>query len=140
MFINRVTLYGNLTKDIELRTTQGGTSVASFTVATNRKWRGQDGTTQEDSQFHNVVAWGKTAELMKQYLSKGSAVYIEGRLQTRSYDDKNGVKRYVTEVVVESMQFGPKSSPRPQNESVPTIQEDEPIEARPTINPDDLPF
>lgn len=109
MFINKALIYGNITRDIELRTTQGGTSVASFSVATNRKYK-VDGQQKEDVQFHNCVAWGKTAELMHQYLGKGSGVFIEGRLQTRKWEDKKGVTHYSTEIVVENMQFGPKSA------------------------------
>ena len=110
MNINRVFLYGNLTRDPELRQTQGGQAVCSFSIATNRKWKGKDGQQQEDVQFHNVVAWGKTAELVNQYMKKGSGLYVEGRLQTRSYVAKDGTKRYVTEVVVENMQFGARKT------------------------------
>lgn len=108
IYINRVQLYGNITKDIELKSTKNGKAVASLTIATNRVWKDESGTKKEDAQFHNCVAWGKTAELINKYLGKGSAIYVEGRLQTRSYEAKDGSKRYVTEVVIDEMQFGPK--------------------------------
>jgi len=140
MYLNKVQLYGNITKDIELRTTQGGSNVASFSIATNRTWKDKGGKKQEDTQFHNVVAWGKTAELIDQYMSKGSAIYIEGRLQTRSYETKDGQKRYVTEVVVENMQFGPKkagSGATTETESGPEPEEESKV---PDIDLGDIPF
>ncbi len=100
--INRVVLVGRLTRDIELRKTPNGASVVQFTIACNRRFK-QEG--QPDADFINCVAWNKTADLMAQYLNKGALIGIEGRIQTRSYDDKDGKRVYITEVVVDSIQF-----------------------------------
>lgn len=101
--VNKAILIGNLGKDPELRYTSGGVAVASFSVATNESWKDPEGNTQERTQWHNIVAWRKLAEICGEYLKKGSRIYLEGRLQYRSYDDKNGVKRYVTEIVMDEM-------------------------------------
>lgn len=101
--VNKVILIGNLGKDPELRYTSSGVAVASFTLATNEAWKDQDGTMQERTQWHNIVAWRKLAEICGEYLKKGGKIYLEGKLQYRSYDDKNGVKRYVTEIVLDEM-------------------------------------
>jgi len=103
MDLNKVMIIGNVTRDPESRTTPQGTNVTSFSVATNLIWTDQQGNRQEKAEFHNVVAWRKLAEICAQYLKKGSKVYIEGRLQTRSWDDPNGVKKYRTEIVAENM-------------------------------------
>ena len=101
--INKVTLIGNLGKDPELRYTSSGVAVASFTLATNESWKDPEGNIQERTQWHNIVAWRKLAEICGEYLKKGSKIYLEGKLQYRNYDDKNGVKRYVTEIVIDEM-------------------------------------
>lgn len=119
MNLNKVFLVGNLTRDPELRTLPSGTAVTSFGVATNRVWRNQQGERQEDVQFHNVVVFGRQAETVSQYLTKGSLVLIEGRIQTRSWDSKDGSKQYRTEIVAERIQFGPRGASRqggPKNE------------------------
>ena len=103
--INKVILIGNLGGDPELRTTPGGSSVASFTLATNESWNDKDGTKQERTEWHRIVAWGRLAEICGQYLSKGRQVYIEGRLQTRSWEDKQGNQRKTTEIVARDMQM-----------------------------------
>lgn len=103
MNLNKAMIIGNLTRDPEVRTTPSGTSVVSFTVATNFIWTDANGQRQERAEFHNVVAWRKLADICGQYLRKGSKVYIEGRLQTRSWDDQNGNKRYITEIIAENM-------------------------------------
>lgn len=109
MNLNKVFLIGNLTRDVDLRVTPSGLSVAAVGIATNRVWNDKSGVRRTEAEFHNVVLWGKQAELAKQYLTKGSIVMIEGRLQTRSWDDKQtGQKRFRTEVVAERMQFGPR--------------------------------
>jgi len=100
---NKAIIAGNATKDPELRTTPSGQSVTSFSVATNRKYKDASGELQEFTEFHNVVAWGKLAELCSQLLRKGSGVLIEGRLQTRSWEGQDGVKRQTTEIVAENM-------------------------------------
>jgi single-strand DNA-binding protein len=101
--VNKVILIGNLGQDPELRYTSAGVAVATFTLATNESWKDQDGNTQERTQWHNLVAWRKLAEICGEYLKKGSRIYAEGRLQYRTYDDKSGVKRYVTEIVLDQM-------------------------------------
>jgi single-strand DNA-binding protein len=102
--LNRVMLIGNLGKDPELRYTTSGVAVATFSIATNESWKDQDGNQQERTEWHNIVAWKKLAEICAEWLKKGKKVYIEGRIQTRSYDDKNtGAKKYITEIVAENM-------------------------------------
>ncbi len=101
--LNRATILGNLTRDPELRQTPSGQSVCTFGVATNRSWNDAAGNKQEASEFHNVVAWGKLAEICGQYLTKGKKVYIEGRLQTRDWEGQDGIKRYRTEIITENM-------------------------------------
>jgi len=103
MDLNKVMFIGNIVNDPEMRTTSGGQNVTSFRIATNRRWKNQStGEFNEDSQFHNIVAWGKLAEICSQYMTKGMKVYIEGRLTHRSWDDNQGQKRYSTEVVAEN--------------------------------------
>lgn len=112
--INRVVLIGRLTKDPELRKTQSGTSVVSYTIAVNRRSQTPG---QPDADFINCVAWNKTAELMAQYLHKGSLIGVEGRIQTRSYDNQQGQRVYVTEVVTDSVQFLEPKNVQPQQNS-----------------------
>lgn len=101
--LNRVMIIGNLTRDPEMRTTSTGKSVVSVGVATNFSWVGADGQKQEKAEFHNVVVWGKLAEICNQYLRKGRKVYFDGRLQTRDWQGQDGVKRYRTEIIAENM-------------------------------------
>lgn len=101
--LNKVQLIGNIVRDPEVRYTPKNTAVANFTVATNRSWSDANGQTQEDAEFTRVVAWGKLAEIVGQILSKGRKVYVEGRLQTRSWETKEGEKRYTTEVVADQI-------------------------------------
>ena len=103
--VNRVTLIGNLGRDPELRYTQSGQAVTNFSVATNEKWKDKDGQLQERTEWHRINVWGKSAENCAQYLSKGRSVYIEGRLQTRDWEDREGNKRQTTEVVAQRVQF-----------------------------------
>lgn len=104
--VNKVILIGNLGRDPEVRSTPSGQPVASFTLATSRRWRDKGGQKQEQTEWHNIVVWGKQAEIAGQYLTKGKQVYIEGRLQTRSWDDRqSGEKRYRTEVVCDNFQM-----------------------------------
>jgi single-strand DNA-binding protein len=107
MYINKVMLYGNLTRDPELRAMPSGGNVTSFSVATNRVYKKADGSRAEQTDYHNVVVFGRQADTCAQYLKKGSSAYIEGRLQTRSWD-KEGVKQYRTEVIADRVQFGPR--------------------------------
>ena len=102
---NKVILMGNLTRDIEMRTTPSGQTVANFSLAVSRSWKGQDGQTQEQTSFINCVAWGKPGEIIAQYVKKGDALLVSGRLDQRSYDDKDGNKRQAIEVNVEDFNF-----------------------------------
>lgn len=108
MNLNKVFIIGNLTRDPELRQTPTGQAVCSFGLATNRTYTDQAGQKQQQAEFHNVVAWGKQAELINQYLRKGSLALIEGRLQTRSWQDPQGAKHSRTEIISERIQFGPR--------------------------------
>jgi single-strand DNA-binding protein len=103
--VNKVILVGNLGSDPELRNTTSGTSVCEFRVATNESWKGKDGQTQDRTEWHRIVVWGRLGENCAKYLSKGRPVYLEGRLQTRSWEDKEGNKRYTTEIVARDVQF-----------------------------------
>lgn len=103
--VNKVILIGNLGRDPELRFTQGGQAVANFSLATSEKFQGRDGQPKEQTEWHRIVVWGKTAENCAQYLAKGRSVYIEGRLQTRDWEDKDGNKRQTTEITAQRVQF-----------------------------------
>ena len=102
---NKVILMGNLTRDVEVRTTASGQSVANFSLAISRSWRGQDGQQQDQTSFINCVAWGKVVDIIAQYVHKGSPLLVSGRLDQRSYQDKDGNKRSAVEVVVEDFNF-----------------------------------
>jgi single-strand DNA-binding protein len=143
MNLNKVFIIGNLTRDPELRSLPSGQSVASFGVATNRVWKNQQGEKKEDVQFHNIVVFGKQADIVAQYLKKGSQAMIEGRLQTRSWQAQDGSKRNRTEIVAERVQFGPKRtgevSEKPGVDK--TKEELETIEyPEEDINPEEIPF
>lgn len=104
--LNKVMLIGNLGRDPEVRTTTSGTPVANFSLATSRRWTDRDGQRQEQTEWHNIVCWGRQAEIAGQYLTKGKQIFVEGRLQTRSWEDKNsGEKKYRTEVVCDNFQM-----------------------------------
>ncbi|MGB9773247.1 MAG: single-stranded DNA-binding protein [Bacteroidota bacterium] len=135
--LNKVTLIGNLGKDPEIRYTTSGVAVANFTMATTERWKDQDGNQQEHTEWHNIVAWRRLAEIANEYLKKGNKVYVEGKIRTRSYDDKNGVKRYVTEIVADDIiLFGGRPG-APETE----IEEVDKGEALPESGPEeDLPF
>jgi len=108
MYLNKAFLYGNLTRDPELKALPNGGQVAEFAVATNRTYKDKNGAKQEEVDFHNIVAFGKTAEVIGQYLKKGRPIFVEGRIRTRSWESKDGTgKRYKTEIVLENFQFGP---------------------------------
>lgn len=109
MYLNKAMIYGNLTRDPEMKSLPSGMQVCSFSVATNRTYNDRDGKRQESVDYHNIVAFGKQAEVIAKYLTKGSGVYVEGRLQTNSWE-KDGVKQYRTEIVIDRFEFGPKSS------------------------------
>lgn len=103
--INKAILIGNLGADPEVRYTQSGTAVANFNLATNERWKGQDGQMQDHTEWHRIVAFARLGEICGEYLSKGSKVYIEGRIQTRKWEDKDGITRYTTEIVARNMQM-----------------------------------
>lgn len=109
MYLNKVMVYGNLTRDPEMKALPSGSNVTSMSIATNRTWNDKDGKKQEEVEYHNIVVFGKTAENCAKYLTKGTAAYVEGRLQTRSWE-KDGVKQYRTEIVADTVQFGPRAS------------------------------
>lgn len=133
MYLNKVFLVGRLTADPVLRTTPSGQPVCSIRLATNRVWVDkQTGQKQEETQYHNVVLWGRLAEIGSQFLSKGSLTLIEGRLQTRSWQDASGNNQYRTEIVAERMQLGPRSMEikapiPPSSEKVSSSQEEIPV-------------
>lgn len=148
MYLNKVIIIGNLTRDPELKALPSGVQVTNIGVATNRTWKDKEGNKQESVEFHNVVAFGRTAEIINQYLKKGSSVLIEGRLQTRSWDDKEtGKKMYRTEIITESMQLGPRRDGEgaPAND-IPQTEQPAPAEVKTVeypeeeINPEDIPF
>ncbi len=150
MYLNKAQVIGNLTRDPELKSLPSGIKVCSFSVATNRSWKDQNGVKKDSTEYHNIVAFAKPAELIAQYMKKGSSIYVEGRMQTRSWDAADGQKKYRTEIVLENFQFGPKgtggsseggaSSSKPaqkesSNEEIDSIEyPDE------DINPEDIPF
>jgi single-strand DNA-binding protein len=150
MNLNKVLIIGRLTADPQVRSTPGGTQVTSFSLATNRNWTDKSGAKKESTEFHNIVVWGRQAEVAAKFLTKGSEVYIEGRLQTRSWEGKDGQSRKTTEIICERMQLGSRrvspsdsasntKGPKPNDEPVagemPVIEigDDD-------IKPEDLPF
>ncbi len=143
MAVNKAILIGNLGKDPELKYTPSGKAVATFSLATTERWTGQDGQKNESTTWHNIVAWGKQAEVIKEYLSKGRQIYIEGRIVNRSYDDKDGNKRYISEIVVQNFQFlGTKGGGGggPQQEAAESGPSDIPPMPPSNDSEDDLPF
>lgn len=108
MDLNKVIIVGRVTADLQLKTTPGGQSVVSVGVATNRTWNDKNNQKQEQTEFHNVVIWGRTAEVAAQFLTKGQMVLIEGRLQTRTWTNKQGAQQRTTEILCERMQLGPR--------------------------------
>ena len=136
--INKVILIGNLGSDPEIKISASGSTIANFTLATNERWKNSEGVQQEQTEWHRVVAFGRLAEICGEYLRKGRQVYIEGRLQTRSWEDKEGTKRYTTEIVLRDMQMlGTKGETVMEDipSSPPTQQQD-----KASTEEDDLPF
>ena len=148
MNLNKVVLVGNAVEAPEMRTTQSGQQVTTLRMATNRMWKDAKGTRQKSTEFHSVVLWGRLAEIASQYLQKGSLVLIEGRLQTRSWEDQQGQKKYRTEIVAEAMQLGPRgqgtatqASESPSDKTTPENKEEIPvIEENEDIDVKDIPF
>ena len=153
MYLNKAMIFGNLTRDPELKVLPNGTNVCAFGLATNRVYNDKDGNRQEMTEFHNITVFGRQAENCAKYLAKGSSTYVEGRLQTRSWE-KDGVKQYRTEIIADTVQFGPKGSGNTGGGATPagasTVAEGagSPAEKAPTmpdypeeeINPEDIPF
>ena len=145
MDLNKATIIGRLTADPESRTTPTGQTVVSFSIATNLVWKDSDGEKKEKTEFRNIVAWRKLAEIITQYLKKGSRIYLEGRLQTRSWEDQNGIKKYRTEIIADNMimldskpgNTPPPSSSNDTEDSAPQKKADESEEE---INIEDIPF
>ncbi|MBN1850344.1 MAG: single-stranded DNA-binding protein [Deltaproteobacteria bacterium] len=136
--VNKVILIGNLGTDPEVRYTPSGTAVANFNVATNEQWTNKDGEKGERTEWHKIVAWGRLGEICGEYLRKGKQVFIEGRIQTRSWEDRDGNKRYTTEIVAQAMQMlGSVDSREGRAQSV---EERFPTEEPVTIPEDDIPF
>jgi single-strand DNA-binding protein len=146
MYLNKAMIIGNLTRDPEIKALPSGIKVASFSVATNRVWKDKNGVKQENVDYHNVVVFGKQAEIVGQYMRKGSSILVEGRMQTRSWDDASGVKKYRTEVVVDRMQFGPKreGGVAPSFGGAPVEDDKKALDTieypEEEINPEDIPF
>lgn len=151
MYLNKAIIYGNIVRDPELKALPGGSKVCSFSIATNRVWKDKAGARKDSVEYHNLVAFGKTAELIAQYLKKGSSALVEGRIQTRSWDGQDGQKKYRTEIVADSVQFGPKasgggspSSPASKASAAPEDKDVPPADTidypEEEINPDDIPF
>jgi len=146
MYLNKAMIYGNLTRDPELKSLPSGMQVCSFSLATNRVYKDRDGKRAEQTEYHNVVVFGRQAETSAQYLKKGAGTFVEGRLQTRSWDNDAGVKQYRTEIIADRVQFGPRTGGAPTGETsekaspemnssnnAPDYPEEE-------INPEDIPF
>ncbi len=156
MYLNKAFVYGNLTRDPELKNLPSGAAVCSFSVATNRVWMDKDRNKQEQVEFHNIVVFGRQAETAAQYLRKGSSVLIEGRIVTRSWDGQDGKKNYRTEIVADRVQFGPRAGntgggaprdeggvsgakgPAKKDQEMDSIQY--PDAESEGINPEDIPF
>ena len=132
--MNKVFLIGRLTKDPEIRTTSSGTNVATTSLATNKKWTDQQGNKQEKAEFHNLVAWKGLADLLSKYCHKGDKLFVEGEIQSRSWDDKKKKKKYITEILVSSVQFmgSPSGNKQERQDNVQDEEEE--------INIEDIPF
>ena len=157
MNLNKAFLIGRLAADPESRITPGGQTVVTLRIATNRVWNNKTtGEKQEQVEFHTVVAWGNLAEIISKYLRKGQLAFFEGRLQTRSLQGQDGIKRYRTEIVAENMQLGPKAAgaggiqtappktkqpetaPQVKEEEIPVIDEDAPVSSDPVVSEDEI--
>jgi single-strand DNA-binding protein len=147
--VNKAILVGNLGRDPELRQTPNGQSVVNFTLATSENWTDKSGERQERTEWHRIVAWGRTAEMCNQYLSKGRTVYVEGRIQTREWEDKDGNKRYTTEVNAQTVNFiGPRTdgggggtsyAGRDESQAGSPPANSPPMDSAPPVD-DDIPF
>lgn len=146
MYLNKAMIYGNLTRDPELKSLPSGMQVCSFSIATNRVYKDRDGKRVESTDYHNIVVFGRQAETSAQYLKKGASAYVEGRLQTQSWE-KDGQKQYRTEIVADRVQFGPRtggsgapSESGAAHQGAPAVQSGAPEYPEEDINPEDIPF
>ena len=151
MYLNKAFIIGNLTRDPEIKALPSGVKICSFSVATNRNFKDKEGKRQEQVEYHNMVSFGRIAELVAQYMKKGSQVYVEGRIQTRSWE-QDGQKKYRTEILAETVQFGnrPTGSSAPSGSTASAPASKEGTDKAPAgdtieypseeINPDDIPF
>lgn len=152
MSLNKVMLIGNVGRDPEIRQADGGLKVASFTLATTERYKTKDGSYKDNTEWHNIVAWRGTAEVAEKYIRKGTQIYVEGRIRTRSWDDQQGNKRYTTEIVADNIQLlgkkedsqpaqpTPQVQPRPQAQQRPQQRQTTAM-PYPTVEDDgDLPF
>jgi single-strand DNA-binding protein len=153
MYLNKVFIIGNLTRDPELKALPSGVNVASFSIATNRVWKDKNGVKQENTDYHNIVVFGRQADTASAYLKKGAMAYVEGRLTTRSWDGPDGKKNYRTEVIADTIQFGPRQGggqssyqggashdAKPQTDNSPMDTLDSIDYPNEEINPEDIPF
>jgi single-strand DNA-binding protein len=142
MNLNKAMIIGNVTRDPDVRTTSGGQQVALFSVATNRAWTDASGVKKDQVEFHSVVAWRKLAEIIGQYIKKGAKVFVEGRLQTRSWDDQSGQKKYRTEIIAENviMLDRPGQRSGAPTGDAPTEPQAPASEPEPEVNVEDIPF
>lgn len=153
MYLNKALIVGNLTRDPEQKALPNGTSVCQFSLATNRVWKDQNGAKQESTDYHNIVVFGRQADTAAQYLKKGQSVMVEGRIQTRSWDNQAGQKQYRTEIVADRVQFGPKAgagegySPKAASGASSSAPAEMPQDdggqieyPEDEINPEDIPF
>ncbi len=141
MNFNKAIIVGRLTRDPESRAMPSGQNVVSLSVATNRVWKDSGGNKQEAVEYHNIVAFGKLADICSQYLNKGQLILIEGRIQTRSWDDKDGVKKYRTEIVADNMQMGPRRGEvQNRSESAPAQSDPKQSADQPAVAQEDIPI
>lgn len=153
MNFNKAIIIGNLTQNPEVKTTPTGQSVSSFGVATNRVWTDKGGQKQSQVEFHTVVAWGRLAEIVGQYLTKGGLIMVEGRIQTRNWTDQQGVKHWKTEIIAENIQLGPRNSSTAGSnsssssssnnnyaQSAPSESSDQTVASDDDIKVEDIPF
>lgn len=149
MYLNKAIVIGNLTRDPELKALPSGITVTSFSLATNRVWKDKNGAKQESADYHNIVVFGRQAEIANQYLKKGASALVEGRMQTRSWDDASGKKNYRTEIIAERIQFGPRTGGAGPasfggQSQAPAEEQKAPLDTieypEEEINPEDIPF
>lgn len=144
MNLNKVFLIGRVASDIELLSTQTGKKVCKISLATNRTWKAQGGEKKEETNFHNIILWEKLAEIVSQYSAKGSILLVEGRIENRSWEDKDKKKRYTTEIIAENIQLGPKSSgntaPANKAKKQEEVEEELPVIDEDEIDIKDIPF